>query len=345
MNFLILSPFDSDAPRGNSVAACRLMDGLKSRGHSAIITAPDEIAEAEGKIRFRDGFTPDLILVLHAYHCADAVKILKKHSKIPILLSVRGTDANEMLDDREKSVTILSSMRNADKIIVFAEDIRDGIVARTGFPPEKFGIVPNGLEIPSSNTDFRKRLGIPPGAFVFGSLAGLREVKRPLLPLRCLSKIKDRFPQIFFMHAGPALEPKCAAEFLNFASQTDWVIHAGVIWHSETDSFLRATDAYVSASRSEGMPHAVREAMYQGLPCMLSDIPGHRRIAGDSEALFFEGEDDFTEKALIILENCGLREKLAGKAATAMKKRISSADEIGDLLLLADEVLAVRQIP
>ena len=39
------------------------------------------------------------------------------------------------------------------------------------------------------------------------------------------------------------------------------------------NNYLRAADYYVSASRTEGMPLGVLEAMAEGLPLLLSDIP------------------------------------------------------------------------
>jgi glycosyltransferase involved in cell wall biosynthesis len=42
--------------------------------------------------------------------------------------------------------------------------------------------------------------------------------------------------------------------------------------------YLSASDFFISASLSEGMPNAVLEAMATGLPVILSDIPPHREI-------------------------------------------------------------------
>lgn len=53
--------------------------------------------------------------------------------------------------------------------------------------------------------------------------------------------------------------------------------------------FLRGLDALVSFSRSEGMPLSVLEALSTGVPCLLSDIPGHRYF-GDVVRLFGAGE-------------------------------------------------------
>ena len=44
------------------------------------------------------------------------------------------------------------------------------------------------------------------------------------------------------------------------------------------DEYLQASDCLLSASRSEGLPNSVIEALAWGLPVILSDIPAHREI-------------------------------------------------------------------
>lgn len=53
-------------------------------------------------------------------------------------------------------------------------------------------------------------------------------------------------------------------------------------YHSNVFKFLKAADAYVSASISEGMPLSVLEAMSVHLPCILSDIPAHVELMQDN---------------------------------------------------------------
>lgn len=64
---------------------------------------------------------------------------------------------------------------------------------------------------------------------------------------------------------------------------------------TDVGAYYRVSDVFLSASRTEGMPYAVIEAAYCGLPLALSDIPQHRALGlsgvqffppGDAKALF-----------------------------------------------------------
>lgn len=54
------------------------------------------------------------------------------------------------------------------------------------------------------------------------------------------------------------------------------LIFAGAV--DNVNEYLSASDIYISASRSEGLPNGVLEAMAMGLPVLLSDIPQHKEL-------------------------------------------------------------------
>lgn len=51
----------------------------------------------------------------------------------------------------------------------------------------------------------------------------------------------------------------------------------------EVQKYLKATDYFISASDSEGMPNTVLEAMATGVPLILSDISPHREVLRKSD--------------------------------------------------------------
>lgn len=61
----------------------------------------------------------------------------------------------------------------------------------------------------------------------------------------------------------------------------DRITFTGLIPRNEVFKELQSADYYISSSTLEGLPVSVLEAMYCGLPCVLSDIPQHREVAGE----------------------------------------------------------------
>ena len=73
-----------------------------------------------------------------------------------------------------------------------------------------------------------------------------------------------------------------------YGSVPAWVELLGP--REDMGSYYRAADVFLSASRTEGMPYAVLEAAYCGLPLALSDIPPHRQL-GLPQAEWFAQQD------------------------------------------------------
>ena len=59
---------------------------------------------------------------------------------------------------------------------------------------------------------------------------------------------------------------------------------------------LKCADCYISSSTLEGLPISVLEAMYCGLPCILSDIPQHKEIAYKGNIILPFDEKQWTDE-------------------------------------------------
>ena len=61
---------------------------------------------------------------------------------------------------------------------------------------------------------------------------------------------------------------------------------------SDVNCLYRTADALVAASYYEGLPFNVMEALYCGLPCIVSDVKGHQDlIHSHKNGLLFEPQD------------------------------------------------------
>ena len=110
------------------------------------------------------------------------------------------------------------------------------------------------------------------------------------------------------------------------------VIFGGRKNASELEALYRNAFAFVLPSQQEGMPHALLEAASCGTPCILSDIPECRAVAGDHALYARSGDVEELCAAIKQLEtDPQLPEKLTEGQAEEILSRFSldaSADRI-----------------
>ncbi|HVN24069.1 MAG TPA: glycosyltransferase [Syntrophorhabdales bacterium] len=335
MRILICIPHALETPRGNSVAALRLSAGFERRGHRVSIL---ENCEGRGHSEAREcvrSIGPDVVVVMHAWRCATVFHAARSTVNGPMIVSLRGTDSNEMLEDEERRAVIRSVLESSHAIAVLSEPMRKRVVRHLPASQGRIAVIPNGLELPASQADYRQRLAPDRNTFVIVGLAGIREEKRILWLLNALSDARTQNQNLVYLHAGPILEKKTGEMFKEICEKEAWIRYEGIVPREEVASFLRAGDLFVSASRSEGMPHAVREAMFVGRPCLLSDIEGHRNLAEEGvEAVFFNDKESFSRNLTMLMQDSALRRRLAESSRHRVEKELLRQGEIDDYLAL-----------
>jgi glycosyltransferase involved in cell wall biosynthesis len=95
----LFEPYADDVPRGNSVAAERLARELRGAGHEvrAIVALGTPLSRALRDVR---DFAPDVIHALHAFRAAPLAREVAARTRIPFVVSFRGTDAAAGLEHR-----------------------------------------------------------------------------------------------------------------------------------------------------------------------------------------------------------------------------------------------------
>lgn len=127
----------------------------------------------------------------------------------------------------------------------------------------------------------RKEMRLPEDAFIFVYSGQMIDRKNQRFLL-------EVFRDVFKTHDTYLLLLGDGADYQNlydeFGSIKNIDFRGNV---SNVNYYLKACDAYVSTSKSEGMPNGVLEAMATGLPVVLSDIDQHNEVMAADQGVGF----------------------------------------------------------
>jgi glycosyltransferase involved in cell wall biosynthesis len=208
-----------------------------------------------------------------------------------------------------------------DRHVCVSQAVADFSATRTGLPPEKLLVIPNGVDLArfqgAKIADLTK-FGVSAGRAIFACVGRLEQQKG-------IDWLLDLMPQVFARHAthdllvvgdGPqraALERRTAA--LGIAHRVHF---AG--FQQNIPGILAACDCLVLPSRWEGMPNILLEAMAAGRPVLATAAEGVDEILGPEDEVQRVAGDNaqvFLDKLLTMLGQPALRARL-GAANTEL---------------------------
>lgn len=204
----------------------------------------------------------------------------------------------------------------------------NGAIARqlvaAGIAPSRIVELPNGVDVerhrpPTADArqSARARLAIAADTCCVVCVGRLVASKDVTTVLAALAALPAGAPvELLVAGDGPArADLEAAARLLGTQVRTRFL---GQL--ADVGPVLRAADVFASASRTEGMPNAVLEALASGLACALSDVPGHSDTAAGREHALFFPSGDVAALALALgrlRDEAGLRERLGARARAA----------------------------
>lgn len=166
---------------------------------------------------------------------------------------------------------------------------------------------------PEDGLRLRAALGIPRNVFLMVYPAEFSPRKNQAMLLRALARLPE---QIWLLLPGQGAQRDACMALADELGVAGRVRFPGQV--SNIPDCLQAADCAVSASRSEGLPFNIMEAMRAGLPILASDVKGHRDLLGDGSGLLYPFGDQaaFAAAVELLLDDPGLRARL-GRAARA----------------------------
>jgi glycosyltransferase involved in cell wall biosynthesis len=175
----------------------------------------------------------------------------------------------------------LWAMRQADLIYTPSAHMRE-VVLHWGVPAERVRVIYNAIPAPTLPTTDRRalraQLGLPTEGRLIVSVARLTPVKGVHVLMKALPAVPDVHAVI--VGDGPQ---RAELEALAPAGQ---VTFAGQQPHERVLMYLRAADAYVLSSYTEGLSHTLLEAVAVGTPCVATTVGGNPEVITDGREGF-----------------------------------------------------------
>ncbi|MBE6914199.1 MAG: glycosyltransferase family 4 protein [Ruminococcaceae bacterium] len=192
----------------------------------------------------------------------------------------------------------------------------------------------------ASDAGARQRLraeyAIAENAFVLFYAAEFSARKSQETLIRAMAQLPEN---VCLVLAGDGALREACEETAQALSLSQRVLFPGYI--ADVSAWYACADAAVSASRSEGLPFNILEAMYCGLPVVASAVKGHTDLIDDEKTglLYDYGDADACAKQIARLTASAALCTALGSAAKASVARYDLAQVLPQVLRAYESVL------
>lgn len=322
MNILIVLPPNLPSG-GNWTYSGRLQRGLAPHGIQITRKAFESVSES-------DYAAADLIHAYNAYATGRHIAPIAKRLGKPLIVTMTGTDVNEHLINPKTRPSMVEAVEYASRIVFLTEDARQRLAAAYPGSEAKSLVVNLGIDLPQGEGKTREDFGFGEEEFIFLLVAGIRPVKRPLDALEPLARVQETHPNVRFVIAGQVLDEQTYQDMTDaLAHHTGFARYIGAVEYDQIPDLYRTADVAMNTSSSEGLSHALLEAMSLGKPVLASHVPGNRDLIEDGVNGYLYGDGtELIEKARLLVEDTITRERVAAGGLATIREHFSLEREL-----------------
>jgi glycosyltransferase involved in cell wall biosynthesis len=274
--------------------------GLEARGVSFLsLGMRHGLAHPRGWMRFHRWLRRETPDVVHAHlpHAAWMARWSRLLTPMPVLIDTIHTSDTGGLGRR---LGYRLSGGLSDRCSAVSEGVADAWRSAHMVPEERLNLIPNGVDVdrwrpdPAGRNDRRRRMGLGE-EFVWFTAGRLDPVKDYPTLLRAMMKVSGA-ARLIIAGTGPQegslrrlaieLGIESRVQFLGF--QPDVL------------PWMQAADAFILASRWEGLPMTLLEAGACALPAVATNVPGSREIVLDGDTGFLVPARDAAALATVM---------------------------------------------
>lgn len=276
-------PFQRSPLKMNNISAYRELKSIMNKNKYEIIHCHTPIGGVLGRLaarKSRENGTK-LIYTAHGFHFYKGGPIKNWLFYYPVekWLS-RYTDALITINKEDYDATIIKKFKSKKIVVV------NGV----GINLEKFK-----PQTESKKLSLREEYGYDKDAFILIYAGELSYRKHQDLLIDVADKLKDKIPKLKILLVGSgSLEEKYKKQIEDLEVENEVKLLG---FRKDIDNLMNIADIAVSASRQEGLPVNVMEAMATGLPLVVTDCRGNRDLVKNNENGYVVEIDNIDEFA------------------------------------------------
>ena len=248
----------------------------------------------------REGLTFDVVDVHWTYPDIVAGFFIARNRGKKLLVTVRGKEAFYLGEHSLRRWMLGYFMRRADAIITLSDELK-GLAVGLGVAPARVRTILNGVDRAAFHLrpmeECRRRLGLAPDRKLIISVGALVEGKGHHELVRIMAGLSPPNAVDLCIIGGPGPggdERRRLHRMISDLGLTN-VRLIGKVAHGELGDWYGAADLFCLATRSEGCPNVVLEALACGTPIVSTDVGAIRDLVVDGENGFVIGRDRLYE--------------------------------------------------
>jgi teichuronic acid biosynthesis glycosyltransferase TuaC len=265
----------------------------------------------------------DVIYATDFFPDGDAAVRLAKYLKLPAACLGIGIDVN-ITAHSSKTIYrhFVRTAKELDGTLACGQGVADGIKAVTGKNPlcvygvldlEEFSPVPDKIPV-------RKELNLPPDKTIALYAGYLTKRKGVYDLLEAIYRAQKKCPDILLVICGAGPEEAAMKRLIREKGMEHTVHMAGEIEPERMNKWMQASDLFVLASHTEGMPNVVMEAMACGLPVVATAVGGLPEAIGDCDGVILVPPENVDEMEKAIAKIINNKQLKANMQIAARKK-------------------------